>query len=153
MAKTKQPELLLQADMIQCLKDQGFFCDKTSDRFKAGKPDLRIGSLKWGPLDVELKFCTLPMADLWLMPGKGQEFNTGLTKLQKIKLKEMNLHGIPAIGLVYLQAMDCFIVTNFLRDILPCEDRRVTRGPHKGNVIDGNELMATAMNYLKGCYD
>lgn len=112
MSKTKQPELLLQAKMIgntQTIKDkasglrgQGFYAEKQSERFKAGRPDLRLARKDVGQCDFELKYLSAS-----LEPG----VELGFTKLQWLKLKEMNEHGIPAVGLVYVEQKDLFFVT------------------------------------------
>ena len=139
--------------MMDALKSQGFFATKTSDRFKAGRPDLRIAHRKTGQLDVELKFATHPLEKLWAPVNYPRIVDTGIRKLQELKIKEMNLHGIPAIGLVYVECLGVFRVTNFLRDTLSGPGYYVKKGDHKGNVIDGYELMEAAAKYLKGRYD
>src|SRR4051812_43351493 len=113
MAKTKQEELLLQAKLIGYpekhekgplgLRGQGFYAEKQSERFKAGRPDVRVGRSDQGQLDFELKYLT---ADL----QAGVE--TGLTKLQWLHLRDMNSHGIPAVALIYAeQRPNIFFVT------------------------------------------
>lgn len=148
MAKTKQKELILQADMIgdrvkkTGLIGQGWFATKTSDRFKAGRPDLRISRHDFGQMDVELKY----VVDDYSGPDY-PEIDNGLTKLQWLKLKEMNEHGMPAICLVYMEAHKRFFVTTLLRDTFPATSRCVRELP-KGTVIDGAELFKTGMEHL-----
>lgn len=149
MSKTKQPELILQGKMVTSLKSQNFLAIKTSDRFKAGRPDLRISHLDHGQIDFELKYLTLTDAQLWYEPGKTREFDTGLSKLQWLKIREMNRHGMPAVGLVYIEVAGMFVVTTLLRDTLLDAARYVKRGPSDGNVINGAELMTVAKSYLK----
>lgn len=136
-----QKELKLQAEMIKSLQTQGFFATKTSDRFKAGRPDLRIGHRDIGQLDVELKY------SLESFDEEGKEYDTGMTKLQWLKIKEMNEHGMPAVCLVYSEVLDLFFVTTLLRDTLPPVDRCVTKLPSK-QVLDGGQLMTTALGHL-----
>ena len=154
MGKTTQKELLLQADLIGTKFDkkgkrvdtgligQGWFATKTTDRFKAGRPDLRIARADFGQMDVELKYV---VDDYNKAPPEG--IPAGLTKLQWLKLKEMNEHGMPAICLVYMEAHKQFFVTTVLRDIFPAANRCVTELPG-GKVIDGAELFKTAMEHL-----
>lgn len=158
MAKTQQLELLLQADIIGSrgkvgatkakdkphgLLSQGFWADKTSERFKAGKPDLRISRADVGQLDVELKYC-----DADILHDKG-EIDLGFTKLQWLKLREMNQHGIPAIGLVYMARQNFFLITN---DRVLCYGW--TNPPYTvmklpaPQIIDGAELVTNARKYL-----
>lgn len=135
---TVQLELKLQGKMIPALQNQGWFATKTSDRFKAGRPDLRISREDLGQMDVELKYS---LSDF------SKEDDTGLTKLQWIKIKEMNAHGMPAVGLVYSEPLDLFFVTSFLRDTLPPVERRVVKLP--GNkIINGEALFVTVMEFL-----
>jgi len=150
MGKTQQPELKLQAKLIPCLQSQGFLATKTSDRFKAGRPDLRIGRHDLGQLDVELKYLTFTMGQLWCEPEKPLEFDTGLSKLQWLKMRDMNSHGMPAVGLLYVEASEMFVVTTLLRDSLTYPLRFVKKGPSDGNLIDGAELFSVAHRYLKG---
>lgn len=136
----QQLELKLQAKLITSLQQQGWFATKTSDRFKAGRPDLRIGHNDFGQLDVELKYSLEDWHDL-------KERDTGLSKLQQIKIKEMNQHGMPAIGLVFCEDFDVFFVTTVLRDTLPGPQRCVEKLPGSG-VIAGPALFVTAMEHL-----
>lgn len=135
----QQLELKLQADMIKGLLKQGWFATKTSDRFKAGRPDLRIGHRDFGQMDVELKY-SLEYED-------DREYETGLSKLQWLKIKEMNGHGMPAIGLVYVEKLDLFFVTTVLRETLPPPERRVLKLPGS-EVIHAPDLFVTAMEHL-----
>lgn len=115
MAKTQQAELLLQSDILghrndpkkgPCgLRGQGFYAEKQSERFKAGRPDIRAARNDLGQLDIELKVCD---ADVLHDDG---EIEFGFTTLQWLHLKSMNEHGIPAVGLVYLSRMNVFLVT------------------------------------------
>lgn len=134
-----QLELDLQAKMIKGLKGQGWWADKSSDRFKAGKPDLRIAHNDFGQMDIELKFA--------LEDFDFAERETGLKRLQQIKIEEMNKAGMPAICLVYSEPNDLFFVTTLLRDTLPHVDRCVMRRPSPV-VISGPELFFTAMEHL-----
>lgn len=152
MGKTTQKELLLQAELLGTKFDkngkrvdtgligQGFFATKTSDRFKAGKPDLRLARLDLGQMDVELKYLVDELSP-------SLSVHNGLTKLQWLKIKEMNEHGIPAVCLVYAEKDDYFYVTTLLYDTLPPVEHRV-KSQGKGKVIDGVELFATARSYL-----
>lgn len=126
---------------------QKFFVTKTSDRWKAGKPDLRIGRSDMGQLDVELKYIDWPKQSI----DEAREIDIGATKLQWLIIREMNEHGLPAVFLVYVEAYDRFIVTT----------DRVLRAPfHWGaphaiaklpdpQVIDGVVLFTVAREYLK----
>lgn len=134
-----QLELKLQGNMLESLHKQGWFATKTSDRFKAGRPDLRIGHRDFGQMDVELKYSL----DYWDIG----DYDTGLTKLQRIKIKEMNQHGMPAIGLVFVEKLDLFFVTTVLRETLPPPERRVLKLPGT-EVISAPDLFVTAMEHL-----
>lgn len=144
MAKTKQPELLIQPKIIDSLTKQGFLAFKTSDRFKAGKPDLRTSRLDLGQIDFELKYCT----ELGEVVSSGKEFETGLRLLQQIKMKEMNKHGMPACGLIYVDSLKLFFVTLLLRDKLPPITECVTRGPTDDAILDGEALYRITKDYL-----
>lgn len=133
----------LKDDMRKSLVKQGFYAEKVSDRFKAGRPDLRLGHHVFGPLDVELKFNPLP-AEEFLDPNT--VFDSGMTKLQWLKIREMNQHGMPAICLIYYDAFKFYGVHTLLRDTLPPEGRRV-KLPQTGT-IDGQELVSTARKFL-----
>lgn len=141
MSKTKQKELILQSDMIDGLVKQGWYCVRTVDRFKAGRPDLRIAKRGYGQLDVELKYSVDPWSEDAIS-------DTGLRKLQWLKIAEMNRGGIPTVGLVFSEIRDEFFVTNILREPFPPKARRVTKLP-KPLIIDGAKLFETAMGYLK----
>lgn len=135
----QQLELKLQRKIIDSLHRQGWYATKTSDRFKAGRPDLRIGHRSHGQMDVELKY-SLEFED-------EAEYETGLTKLQKIKILEMNQHGMPAIGLVFVEKRGLFFVTTVLRETLPDERRQCLKLPGS-EVISGPDLFLTAMEHL-----
>ncbi len=155
MSKTDQPELLLQADIVghrgdkkttaSGLRGQGFWAEKTTDRFKAGRPDLRISRNDVGQLDVELKYCELD-----ILHGD-DEIDLGFTTLQWLKLKEMNEHGMPAVGLVYFARTNFFLLTidRVLRRPLPVTPYTCLKLPSP-KIIDGAELVRTAKEYLNG---
>lgn len=152
MAKTRQPELLIQPHVIGSLKTQKFNVIRVSDKYKAGRPDLRIGHKDHGQLDVELKYCPLRVVELWYEPGKPREFDTGLSKLQWLKMDEMNKSGMPCIGLIYVEAMEVFFVTTVLRDTLAHPTRYVIKGNSNANIINGSLLMGVAKKHLKDLY-
>lgn len=150
MSKTKQEELLLQAKIIgnketskdkaSGLRGQGFYAEKQSERFKAGRPDLRVAKRGLGQLDVELKY----------FPGEPEEgADLGFTKLQWLKMKEMNEHGIPTVGLVFFEQCDRFVVT-IDRVLQP----GLLIGPHSCSklpapqIIDGAALFEAAEGFL-----
>jgi hypothetical protein len=135
-----QLELKLQEKIMDSLHRQGWFVTKTSDRFKAGRPDLRIGNRRYGQMDVELKYSL----DTWDLPVV---LDTGLSKLQRIKIREMNQHGMPAIGLVYSEVLDLFFVTTVLREALPDARRQCKKLPGS-EVISAPDLFVTAMEHL-----
>lgn len=137
-----QLELDLQGKMIKGLKSQGWWADKSSDRFKAGKPDLRIAHNDFGQMDVELKYSLEGF--LGEVPRE-----TGLKRLQQIKIEEMNKAGMPAVCLVYSEPNEWFFVTLLLRDTLPNAWRCVSRRSAP-EVISGPELFAAAMGHLNG---
>lgn len=155
MPSTNQLELALQGEIIGLnaqqakarkkkepsgLLGQGFWADKTSERFKAGKPDLRVARLDLGQCDFELKYVTELLDDT-------TPFDPGFTKLQWLKLREMNAHGIPAAGLLYIECEDRFVLCNLLRPTLrQCRDVGL-KLPHP-QVIDGVALMTAAKEYL-----
>jgi len=136
-SKTKK-ELELQAAMIKSLHKQGWFATKTSDRFRAGRPDLRIGKREFGQLDVELKYS---------LDSFTAEQDTGLTKLQWLKIKEMNEHGIPSVCLVYSERLDLFFVTTLLRETLPPPHRCLKKLP-RCEVINGDLLFTVSIGHL-----
>lgn len=133
-----QLELKLQGKIIASLLKQGWFATKTSDRFKAGRPDLRIGHDDYGQIDVELKYS---------LDDFSEECAVGMTKLQWLKLKEMNQHGLPAVCLVYSEPLDLFFVTTVLRDTLPPPARCFKKLPGS-EVLSGPVLFVKAMEYL-----
>lgn len=139
MSPLKKQELKLQAEMLDGLHGQNWFATKTSDRFKAGRPDLRIARRGFGQIDVELKYS---------LDDFSEETPTGLTKLQWLKITEMNEQDMPAVGLVYSAPLDLFFVTLLLRDTLSQHDRRVIRKLPRPQVIDGKELFEVATEYL-----
>jgi hypothetical protein len=132
-----QMELKLQADMISSLHKQGWYANKTVDRFKAGKPDLRIAHDDYGQMDVELKY---------KYEDYSVEEDVGMTKLQMLTLRDMNRHGMPAICLVYSEPINTFFVTTVLRDTLPPLSRCVQR--LASEVILGPILFVKAMEHL-----
>lgn len=135
----------LKGDVKDDLTRQKFYAEKVSDKFKAGRPDLRLGHLEFGPLEVELKYNVLPLH----MLEDADDLDSGMTKLQWLNLRRMNEHGMPAVCLIYYEALGYFGVTTLLRDTLPPPTRRVTRVT-KGGVIQGSELYTSAMEYLHG---
>lgn len=154
MAKTQQPELLLQAEIIghsndpkkgpRGLRGQGFYCEKQSERFKAGRPDLRVARGDLGQLDVELKVCNADV--VW---GAGGDIPLGFTKLQWLHLKTMNEHGIPAIGLVYIAKRDVFLLTvdMVLHGALSSPPVTCSKLPAP-HIIDGVALFDKAKRFL-----
>lgn len=141
MSKTTQKELLLQSDMVESLKKQGWYVVRTVDRFKAGRPDMRIAKLGYGQIDVELKYSVDPWDENALT-------DTGIRKLQWIKIAEMNMGGIPTVGLIYSETENVFFVSNVLREPFPPATRRVKKLPHP-EIINGAEFFETAMRYIK----
>jgi hypothetical protein len=139
MAKTRQRELVLQSKIIGSLTAQGCLVLKTSDRFKAGKPDLRVGKRGFGQYDYELKFSE-------------DEFSTdaptGITRLQQITLRRMCEHGMPSVGLVYSAPRNTFFVTMLLRDVLPPPPRCVIRGTTDVQTVDAQQLFNATRDYL-----
>lgn len=116
MSKTKQEELLLQAEILghpvkhekgpSGLRGQGFYAEKQSERFIAGRPDCRVARADCGQLDFELKYIRGDVTG-----EDGGDIDVGMTKLQWLHLKTMNEHGIPAVCLVYLEQLEMFTVT------------------------------------------
>jgi hypothetical protein len=142
MAKTQQEELKLQSDLMGGLRGDGFYCEKQSERFKAGRPDLRIARADQGQLDAELKYVYGSLSD--------PEIEFGFTKLQWLKMREMNEHGIPAVGLVYLASHNFFILT--LDMVLrpgETKDPRVCLKLPAPRIIDGVALFETAKGLLR----
>ena len=133
-----QMELKLQNKMKSALHSQGWYAEKTSDRFKAGRPDLRIGNKQFGQLDIELKY---------RYEGYAVETEVGMTKLQWLTIKDMNEHCLPAVCLVYSEPLNVFFITTLLRDVLPPPSRRVLKLPGS-DVIDGATLFTKSMEHL-----
>ena len=154
MTKTKQPELLLQAEIMgnketskdkpKGLRGQGFYCEKQSERFKAGRPDLRVARADQGQLDVELKYCN----EEWISESD-EPIAFGFTTLQWLKIKEMNDHGIPTVGLVYMARHDHFLLT-LDRVLRPMSTKRlwVCSKLPAPLVIDGVALFEAAKGLL-----
>lgn len=142
VALTKQERKFQSEQLLPALKAQGFFASATNDMFKAGKPDFRLARRDLGQLDVELKYSI----DLW-EPGK--QYDTGLVKLQELRMKDMNKAGMPCIGLVYVVPLELFFVTTVLRDTLPGSGRCVAKFP-KPAVIAGEDMFNIAMRHLYG---
>lgn len=154
MAKTQQPELLLQSAMIghhndpkkgPCgLRGQGFYAEKQSERFKAGRPDLRVARNDVGQLDIELKYIEQSLFS-------GEPVDYGFTKLQWLHLKTMNERGIPAVGLIYFAKNNLFVLTvdRVLDPALPPPTHSVLKLPAP-QIIDGRALVLEAKDYLHG---
>lgn len=142
---TTQLELKLQAEMLKSFLRQRWFATKTSDRFKAGRPDMRLGQKGYGQIDVELKYNDWPLEELLA----ASEIDSTMTKLQWLKIKEMNEHGMPAICLIYWQALSAFSVTTLLRGPLPPASERVLKLPGS-EVIKASELFSMSMEHLNG---
>ena len=124
--------------MIKGLLSQGFYATKTSDRFIAGKPDLRIARRDVGQLDVELKVVDGPV---------DREVATGLSKIQRATIQKMNDHGAPAICLVFSSHLGVFYCANVLRANLPEIGYCVLKLP-RPIIIDGLDLFRVAKEYL-----
>lgn len=126
---------------MEGLQKQGFRAKKTSDRFRSGEPDIRVGRRDLGQLDIELKY----YYGLRIPDG---EFETSIRKLQWLRIIEMNQSGMPAIGLVYIPDSREFLVTSVLRDTLSDDWRRVPR-KLPPSVIDGVQLFGVARRYIE----
>lgn len=129
---------------------QGFLVEKRTERFKSGKPDLRISRKDLGQLDVELKYNDWPKESIWAV----REVDTGMTKLQWLTLREYNKHGRPAVCLVYFEAFGTFLITTdqVLRQPLRTPCRYVLPKLPAPQVMDGDDLFNLAMEYLNGRY-
>jgi len=138
----KKLELGLQGKVMEDLTNKGWFVTKTSDRFKAGRPDLRIAHRDFGQLDVELKYWAHTVSSDFI-----KEEETGMTKLQWLKMREMNRNGMPTICLIFVESLNWFFVTTLLRDTLPGAARRVLRELPPG-IISGAKLFTTARSHL-----
>lgn len=97
----------LQKNLIPYWEEQGCLrVKKTHEMLSSGKPDLRVGHPVWSQLDVELKVKeTGPIGRV-----------TGVSKLQHETMDDMNLAGMPAVGLVYDEHHNEFWLT------LDCEE-------------------------------
>lgn len=135
----------LKDDIRNDLVKQDLYAEKVSDKFKAGRPDLRLGHRIFGPLEIELKYNDWPIASL----EAAIEIDSGMTKLQWLMIKRMNEAGMPAICLIYYEALGHFGVHSLLRDTLPPPERRVVRVTKPG-VVHVPELYAVSMEYLHG---
>lgn len=126
---------------------QGFHVEKRTERFKSGKPDLRIGRKDFGQLDVELKYLRGSKDEIKDM----REIPTGMTKLQWLCLRTYNEHGIPAVCLIYVECYDQFWLTvnHILRRPLRWNEPCVLPKLPSPMVIDGEGLFETAKEYLK----
>jgi len=131
-------ELELQSLIIKGMKKQGWYATKTSDRFIAGKPDLRVGHADFGQLDIELKVVNGPVH---------REVETGLTKLQMATLRSMNEHGMPAVCLVFSSHLGVFYCANVLRATLPTIGYCVLKLP-RPLIVDGPDLFTVSTEYL-----
>jgi len=145
-SELKRKEEKLEKELMAGLKQQGFLATKTSDRFKAGRADLRIGHKDWAQMDVELKYNDWPMSEL--EKADGSEIDTGMTKLQWLKIGELNSHGMPAVCLIYFEALDEFRLTTLLRYPLSLAGGCVVRKLPPPRVIEGGELFVKAMELL-----
>lgn len=129
------------------LTAQGFHVEKRTERFKSGKPDLRMGRRDLGQLDVELKYIDWPIESI----EKARDVDTGMTKLQWLNMRKYNEHGIPCICLVYIEAIERFIITTsqVLRRPLRPDAKTVLKYLPHDIVIDGVELFQKSREYLK----
>lgn len=126
---------------------QGFHVEKRTERFKSGKPDLRIGRRDFGQLDVELKYIDWPKEAL----DAAREVDTTMKKIQWLNMRTYNEHGMPCICLVYIEAYNEFVITTnqVLRTPLYKHGQRVLPYVPHPMIIDGERLFLVAREYLK----
>lgn len=157
MSKSRQKELILQGEMLghkndpkkgpRGLRGQGFWAEKMSEQFKAGRPDLRVARCDVGQCDFELKYNDWPMSSL----EEATDIDSGMTKLQWLNVRWMNEAGVPAICLIYFEALDQFRMTTdrILCGGLSLALPTVLKLPTH-QIIDGVELVTTAKEHLRG---
>jgi hypothetical protein len=131
----------LRDKMLPDLRKQGFKAENISDAFVSGRPDFRIGRKDLGQLDVEFK----------IIDAVNGTVQSGLTKLQKIEIREMNKHGMPAICLTMLWSFDPWrYIIHHEREIdLDSDDLYVIDRPSPPGIIDGKKLMELGLYYLE----
>ena len=126
MTKSKA-ETKVQGNLIEFWKPQGFRSKKTHEILSSGKPDLRVGNPKYGQLDTELKVKTTGITGP----------KTGITPLQEDTINEMNLHGMPAVGLIWDVPSSTFWLSilgkDDIREIAPY--RRIQPVVHRTKVL------------------
>lgn len=157
MMRQERKEQELEKDLIGIPKGknpqktgltlQGFHAEKRTERFKSGKPDLRIGRRDLGQLDVELKYLDWPKESI----EQAREIDTGMTKLQWLNMRRYNEHGIPCICLVFIEAHAEFVMTTkqVLRTPLYKHGQHVLPYVPRPMVIDGERLFKVAREHLK----
>lgn len=92
-------------------------------------------------MDVELKY----YHDGGVPEG---EFETGIRKLQWLRITGMNQSGMPAIGLVFIPDASVFLVTSVLRDTLSGSAWRVLR-KLPPILLEGEQLFNVARRYIE----
>lgn len=135
-------EIAAEKPLLAALRKQEWYADKLGFPLKAGRPDWRLSHAVFGPLDVEFKVSQLTEREL----GSGF-VPTGITKLQWLKMREMNAHGLHTVGLVYLPLSDEFVITDILRDDLTGTPYRFKKLP-KPWLIHGGDFYHMARGYL-----
>lgn len=137
-------ETELRQKLIKHAKDSGYWAKSVNDRFMSGYPDMRLKVPNYPHIDIELKILDSTISAL----RRRVEVNSGIEALQAIELREMNLHGIPAVGMVYISAIDKFVFTNKRRFVPLLEaDLDVVEGNKgKPNLVS---VVNTAYRYLR----
>lgn len=139
MKSVTKEETKLRKAICDGGKLQGWLAEDVNDRFKAGKPDMRLGHIDFPQIDVELKYS---------LEEFEKEYDVGLKKIQWLKIRDRNRAGMPAVCLVYSLPLNLFFITTLLRDTLPPPGRCIKKLPDD-RVIDLPELHIKTMRYLQ----
>lgn len=103
-----QEETELRKRMIKDAKKQGMWASNTNDKFTGGKPDMRVSHNRFGQLDIELKILRVEKST-W---DRGSTVDSGITRLQRNEIRDMNAAGAPACGLILVKCVNLFIFCN-----------------------------------------
>lgn len=112
-----------------------------NDNFNSGYPDMRIKVEDYPHIDVELKVWRGAASTL----QSSKEVNSGLRKLQKIEIRDMNKAGVPAVCAVYLEVVDLFVFT-LLEKFNPHEEIMA------GMTVEGNGGKPDAAQLVRGAF-
>lgn len=137
-------ELRLRTAILDAAAEQGFWTSNTNDRFVSGKPDMRMARIDVGQMDFELKILGCSHSTI----ESGRSVLSGVTKLQEIELRDMNLAGARAVGLILLPDVGRFVFCNY-KNIVPKEALQISvPWDSKAKYVDVRQIFLMATTYL-----